>query len=89
MKDEEQIGLLDFAKNLTYEINFPILGLDIGFDGNKYHLIEFQMISLGTYTLQASNFWHEYIDENWVKRIGKSDLEKEFSRSIIDYIASI
>ena len=89
VKDEEQIGLLDFAKNLTYEINFPILGLDIGFDGNKYHLIEFQMISLGTYTLQASNFWHEYIDENWVKRIGKSDLEKEFSRSIIDYIASI
>lgn len=89
VKDEEKNGLLNFAKKLTYEINYPILGLDIGFDGAKYHLIEFQMISLGTYTLQASNYWHEYIDEKWVKQIGKSDLEEEFSRSIIDYIASI
>ena len=47
-------GLLDYAKKLTQEIEFPIIGMDIGFDGQKYHLFEFQCIHIGPYTLHAS-----------------------------------
>jgi hypothetical protein len=88
VKDEEQIGLLDFARKLTCEIDYPILGLDVGFDGEKYHLIEFQMIHLGPYTLQVSTYWHEYIEGKWIKFTGKSNLEEEFSRAIMEYINS-
>ena len=84
--DEEMRGLLDFARKLTFEIDFPIFGIDIGFDGISYHLIEFQMIHIGTSALQRSNFWHEYHDGNWIKFDGKSDLEEEFSRAVYEFI---
>ena len=84
--EQDHEGLLGFARKLTFEIDFPIIGMDIGFDGTAYHLIEFQMIHLGPYTLQAANFWHEYINNKWVRFEGKSNLEEEFSRSIYEYI---
>ena len=84
--DEAQEGLLDFARKLTLEIDFPIIGMDIGFDGKAYHLIEFQMIHIGTSTLQRSQFWHEYHEEKWIKYNGSSILEDEFARSFHEFI---
>lgn len=86
VKEQEHIGLLDFARKITKEIDFPILGLDIGYDGLQYHLIEFQMLHIGPYTLQASRFWHEYQDGIWIRKEGSSDLEQEFARSIDFFI---
>jgi hypothetical protein len=83
---EELEGILTFARKLTLEIDFPILGMDIGFDGRSYHLIEFQMIDIGTSALQRSKFWHEYIDGKWEKFEGLSNLEEEFSRSFDSFI---
>ncbi len=79
--DNELEGVLDFARKLTLEIDFPIIGMDIGFDGQSYHLIEFQMIHIGTSALQRSKFWHEYQNGKWIKFEGSSNLEDEFSRS--------
>ena len=84
--EEERVGLLDFAKKVTYEINFPILGMDIGFDGQRYHLLEFQMIHHGTSALQRSKCWHEYQQDKWVRIDGTSDLEEEFSEAINNFI---
>jgi glutathione synthase/RimK-type ligase-like ATP-grasp enzyme len=84
--DKEYEGLLNFAQKITAEIDFPIFGLDIGFDGKEYHLIEFQMIHLGTSALHRSKFWHEFHDGKWIKCEGVSDLEEEFSRAINDFI---
>lgn len=81
----EQKGLLEFSKRITCELDFPIFGIDIGFDGKEYHLLEFQMIHLGPYTLQSSLFWHEFHDGKWIKYEGVSDLEEVFSEAIIDY----
>jgi glutathione synthase/RimK-type ligase-like ATP-grasp enzyme len=83
---EEREGILSFARKLTFEIDFPIFGIDIGFDGKNYHLIEFQMIHLGTSALQRSKFWYEFQDNKWVRHDGVSNLEEEFSRSIYEYI---
>ena len=85
---EEQEGLLDFARRITVEIDFPIIGMDIGFDGKLYHLLEFQMIHLGPTTLQRSTFWHEYHEGKWVRFDGESNLEEEFSRSIYNFLKS-
>jgi len=82
----EQEGLLEFSKRITCEIDFPIIGIDIGFNGKEYHLLEFQTIHLGPYTLQSSLFWHEFHDGKWIKYEGVSDLEEVFSEAINDYI---
>ena len=84
--EKEQEGLLNFARKITSEIDFPILGMDIGFDGKGYHLLEFQMIHHGSSALQRSKFWYEYHDGKWVRFDGISDLEEELSRSIYDFI---
>lgn len=82
----EQVKLLDFARRLTLEIDFPIIGMDIGFDGINHHLIEFQMIHIGTSALQRSEFWHEYQDGKWTRYDGSSVLEDEFARSFHQFI---
>ncbi len=85
--DDAQIpNLLNFAQRLINEVDFPIIGMDIGFDGQIYHLFEFQFIHLGPYALQASESWFEYDHGAWVKKFGKSNLEEEFCRSINSYI---
>lgn len=84
--ESDNVSLLDFSRKLTFEIDSPILGIDVAFDGHAYHLLEFQMIQLGTYTLQVSNYWFEYINGKWVKFEGKSNLEEEFVRSVVEYI---
>jgi len=84
--EEEHEGILDLARKLTLEIDFSILGMDIGFDGTDYHLIEFQMTHLGPSALQRSKLWHEYHDGAWVRYEGTSVLEDEFARSIDEYI---
>jgi len=81
----EHEGVLNFARRLSLEIDFPILGIDIGFDGNTYHLIEFQMIHLGPSALQRSKYWHEFIAGKWIKFNGSSIIEEEFSRAMIDF----
>jgi glutathione synthase/RimK-type ligase-like ATP-grasp enzyme len=83
---EEHEGLLNYARKLTKEIDFPLFGMDIAFDGKDYHLLEFQVIHMGTPPLQRSNYWHEFHDGKWIKYDGTSDLEEEFSRSIHEYI---
>lgn len=82
----EHEGLLNFAHKITREINFPIFGVDIGFDGQEFHLLEFQVIHVGPATLQRSGFWHELHDGKWIRFEGRSDLETEFSSALDDHI---
>ena len=84
--DKEQTGLLTFARKIIAEIDFPIFGIDIAFDGKEYHLLEFQMILIGTSALQRSKFWYEFNDGKWNRYEGHSNLEDEFARAIDDYI---
>jgi glutathione synthase/RimK-type ligase-like ATP-grasp enzyme len=85
---EDNIPLLDFARKVVREIDFPIIGMDIGFDGKDYHLFEFQMIHIGPYALQRSNYYFIWKDNCWECVKEKSDLEEEFTRSIYEYIES-
>ena len=86
VEQKDQEGLLDFARKITFEIDFPIIGMDIGFDGVKYHLLEFQMIHQGTSALQRSKYWYEHQYDKWVRIDGISDLEEEFSMAIDNFI---
>jgi hypothetical protein len=51
----------------------------------EFYLLEFQVgIFLGPYTLQCSDFWYEFSEQrnSWEKKLGKSELEREYCRSI-------
>jgi glutathione synthase/RimK-type ligase-like ATP-grasp enzyme len=85
---DELEGLLNFAQKLRNEIDFPILGIDIGFDGENYHLLEFQMVHLGPIGMQRSKCWYELHDGKWNRYEGTPDLEVEYSRSIDEYICN-
>jgi hypothetical protein len=88
--NEEYVeGLLNFARRLVGEIDFSIIGMDIGFDGHNHHLIEYQMINFGTSALQRSSVWYEYHNGKWNKNSGNSILEDEFARSIDMFINSL
>jgi glutathione synthase/RimK-type ligase-like ATP-grasp enzyme len=84
--EAEQEGLLDFAKLCVEEIKFPMIGIDVAFDGSRYHLLEFQMIHLGPYTMQAAKYWHTWEDGGWVRHEGKADVEEEYCRSIAEFM---
>lgn len=85
---EENDALLDFAEKIKQEIDFPIIGMDIGHDGNKFHLLEFQMIHLGPYALMKSDYYFVRDQGKWKSIQEKSDLSTEFARSICAYIES-
>jgi len=85
-KHEEVSGVLDFAKLFTKEIDSPFSSLDIGFDMTDYHLLEFQLVNFGPYTLQYSKWYFEHDGFKWVKIMGESNLETEYVRAIDAYI---
>lgn len=79
-------GLLDFAFEIKNHFTVPNISLDIGFDGKKFHLIEFQFLYFGTTTIEKSPFWFEKYDDSWILSEGKSELEKVYVESIVMFL---
>ena len=50
-KEDIPDGILDFAKLIFDILNVPNLSIDVAFDGNKFHLLEFQAIYYGITTI--------------------------------------
>ena len=84
----EILPLLNFAKIATDEIEMPMQSLDICMNDNgECFLIEFQCVNFGPYTLQKSDRYFICDNEgNWQMVMSKSYLEKEYARSIIEYL---
>lgn len=79
-------GLLNYSKKIIEHFDVPYISLDIVHDGSAFFLIEFQFLMFGTYTLEKSTFYFQQIADEWVKVCGVSEIEKEFVRSVCDYI---
>ncbi len=85
--EDEEMKVLSFARQAYAELNTPLLSIDIAYDGNKCHMVEFQCLNFGPYTIQFSDGYH-LCDENgnWSKIEKKSILEEEMAKSYIAYI---
>ncbi len=82
-------GLLEFSYEFFKELNVPNASLDIAFNGTSFFLIEFQCIYFGSYTLTYSEF-HWQLKEKLFELIeSKSELEKEYVNSIVDYLGTL
>lgn len=79
-------GMLDFAFEIKNHFKVPNISLDIGFDGNIFHLIEFQFLYFGTTTIEKSPFWFEKYDNSWKLIEGQSELEKVYVESIVEFL---
>ena len=77
---------MDFAFEIKNHFKVPNISLDIGFDGKKFHLIEFQFLYFGTTTIEKSPFWFEKDDDSWKLNEGESELEKVYVESIVEFI---
>jgi glutathione synthase/RimK-type ligase-like ATP-grasp enzyme len=80
-------GILDFSEKIYKTLNVPNLSMDIGFNGNKFYLFEFQCLYFGTYTMEKSDSYYIRENNGWVTIKGKSILEEEYARSISEYIS--
>lgn len=82
----EVTKVLDYANIVYGLLNVPMASLDIANDGEKNHLIEYQCINFGPYTLQYAPFYFVR-DKNgkWEKVKKTSVLEDEYALSIKYY----
>ena len=79
---KQEYSVLDLAKSAYEEFDNPFLSIDIAFDGVKCHMIEFQCLNFGPYTLQYSSRYYKYIDHEWKEIEKKSVLEIEMANAI-------
>jgi hypothetical protein len=79
-------SLLDYARVLFEKFDVPFISMDICFDGSGYHLIEFQGVHFGPYTLLDSDGYYTIPEDDWVYREESSYLEKEMAQSILSFI---
>lgn len=82
------VGMLDFALSVCRYFKVPHISLDIGFDGNRFHLIEFQFINFGTTTIEKAPHYFIKSNSNWNTIDAKSDLELVYAKSILEFISS-
>lgn len=84
--DDIPKGLLDYSKRIYETFDVPHLSLDVAGEAAPFHLIEFQSIYFGTYTLEYSNFHFQFINNVFTKIEEEVRLEDIFVESTVNYI---
>jgi hypothetical protein len=84
--DDPPAGLLSFAAELLGKFNEPYMSFDICFDGSLFHLIEFQGVHFGPFTLVESQKHFQRCDGRWEERFGNLGLEDVVGESLVLFI---
>lgn len=82
-------GLLQFAFDVFNVLNIPNASLDIAFNGTAFYLIEFQCLYFGSYTLTFSGFYWKRNSDGFQFIEGKSELERVYAGSIVNFIKAL
>ena len=83
---EVEYQVLDLAQKAYQAIDTPLLSVDIAHDGKTCHMIEFQCLNFGPYTLQFSECYYRKVEGSWNEIRQKSILEIEMAMAIDWYI---
>jgi hypothetical protein len=78
--------LLDFARDVFSGFNVPFISLDVAESNGKFHLLEFQFLHFGNYTLEKSEFCYTHSPNGWEQLREAPDLEREVAASIVSFI---
>jgi glutathione synthase/RimK-type ligase-like ATP-grasp enzyme len=79
-------GLLDYAWALLQAFNEPYLSLDICFDGVNFHLLEFQGLHFGPYTLLNAPVHFVRAGGTWQPTTSRPELETVIAESILGFL---
>lgn len=82
-------GIFDFSKRVFDSFNVPQISMDIVYDGNEFHVIEFQFLYYGTYAHNKSKFCFKNINNQWTMVNEELDFEKVYADSIVKFIEKI
>lgn len=86
--DAKTERVLFFAKQAADEIRMPMISIDIAANEEGCFLIEYQCIHFGPYTQQYAKGCYQYLEDKqkWEYVQGKKELEREYTRSVHEYI---
>jgi glutathione synthase/RimK-type ligase-like ATP-grasp enzyme len=79
-------GILEFAKRIFDQFDVPFISMDIGFDNQKFHVLELQFVYFGTTTLEKAPFYYKEKGLKWDIVIQDSIFEDVYVESIVKYI---
>ena len=78
--------LWDFVDKFYRTLDVPNLSIDVGYDGERGYIFEFQAIYFGTSTLIRSNEFYMRSGNNWVSSEKTLNQEEEYVQSIVKFI---
>lgn len=79
-------GLFDFAETVFNAVDVPHLSIDVVYDGNNFHLIEFQAVYFGTSTYNMSDVFFIKKDNSWKQIENDISIEQVYADSVVQYI---
>lgn len=79
-------AVLDEAKRIHAVFNVPYVSLDIGYDGTKTYLLEFQFVQFGQYAVEKSPHRFRWLNERWELTRGTTTAESEIAASVHAFI---
>ena len=74
------------ARRVYSAFNVPYASLDIGFDGEKAYLLEFQFVQFGQYAVEKSPHRFRFSDKGWELIRGTTNAEDELVASVHAFI---
>jgi glutathione synthase/RimK-type ligase-like ATP-grasp enzyme len=87
--EDPPIELLDTARRLLLQFDEPYLSIDVCFDGSRYHLIEFQGVHFGPYTLLNAPKHFLWEGAQWVGCTQAVTLEEVIGESLVLYLDKV
>ncbi|HAS6257787.1 TPA: hypothetical protein RQJ67_004218 [Vibrio vulnificus] len=87
--EEASPELLNYAQTIFEILDTPIASLDIVENNKGYALIEYQTTNFGPIALKRSRGFYRKKESDWVFINSESNLDKEFSTALSNYIRNI
>ena len=85
--DEElPTGMLEWAYQIQQQFDAPNVSLDVAFDGEHFHLIEFQFVNFGTTTIEKTPFYFKRTNNDWVLHREKVELEDIYIKALLKFL---
>ena len=81
--------IFSYAESIFNKMNLPHLSLDIAYDGNFFHLLEFQGLHFGTIGVIKSDIYFKNNKNYWKSFKNNTSIETVYFESIINYIESL
>lgn len=78
--------ILNYASEVFQKFDCPCASFDVAYNGQRCHLLEFQFVCFGTYTIENAPHYFRRSPSGWEMVVGKSIVEEEFANCVVEFI---